>query len=123
MSAVHPAALEHVPFDGAEVLQRSHGQGDHAENGNRRPDIHRQARRHALADRADVPRKRQSVHGDRQAERSQEQRAVYRTDAADPGKVNMDRVTPFGLHGSEKPERLEGRFLRFGDRVDGQTDA
>ena len=96
MSAVHPAALEHVSFDGAEVLQCSHGQGDHAESGNRWQDAHRQARRHALADRADVPRQRQPLPGDREVERSEEQRAQDRTGAGIAGKVNTDIVTPSG---------------------------
>ena len=88
MSAVHPAALEHVPFRGAEVLQRPDRQGDHAENGDRWQNVYGRTRRHAVEDRRAVPRQRQPLYRDREAERTEEQRADVRAGAADPGKVN-----------------------------------
>ena len=77
------------------------GQGDHAENGSRRQDVYRGARRYAPADRPDAPRQRQPLHRDREAERPKEQRADVGTGAGIAGKVNTNIATPSGLHSGE----------------------
>ena len=111
--AVHPAALEYVSVDCAEVLQRSDRQGDYAENGNRRQDVHRGARRHAVEDRGAVPRQRQPLHGDREAERPQEQRAVHRSGAGIAGKANTNIATPSGSSTVYSVPWLRGRFSDY----------
>ena len=70
LSRVHPAPLEHIPFNGAEVLQRPHWKSHRGESRKFRQNAHGQTRRHAVADCAEVSRQGQPLHGDRQAERT-----------------------------------------------------